>query len=1156
MAMTYSEISSDIRQQAWVAEENEEEYEVDKENTDEWDEKYEDNEDGNEEEDYEDEPPTFVAPPPSSPQAPAFQEPGRYHPAQDQDRLAVLALLEYIEALQDAIGKGGIASFDTGDYDLSEYSASSTLIYLAEILDNALCKKTRARVGAKLIGLSRLEDFVREIDSFLGICNLAAFTNVDAFSLPVLLYDRPGGLLEPLTDKEWQALSDKAVADMLKRRQLADRSGLNEIDTNFTIHREINGFCAYRGSKKRYRFANNEAKHAAEAIVAAEKVRLKLFLEALQGTLRFLDRLTRLPNYSERHIQGYYLRNDWTRNDRHQLAREMASGIISTFQDILNDDPNKQKRLWGDLDELVGRVEVYEEDTEDDEEHEDTDVEEDYYEEPLDSASSPPSPASTPAYQGKEHHQPAQGQSRLGREVQTDPSGRYIAADNYVDVPQASRRQGLYLIGIQGTGKSVLIENLIIQDIKQNMGVCVLDPHGDLINAVLSRLPERRVNDVIYLDISDEDYPFGINLFTCSNPNSAKAVQIIVDKVRHVFEKLLGVSHDTPLLLEYLTNCTRTLIANPGYTMADIPLLLQDGGCRKKLVANVTDIDVQRFWRHHDQKKPADQVYEISSTLRRVGEFLQPLSRNIVGQSTSTIDLQSIMNEGKILLVKLSPELLSVSSLIGSLFIALFLQAAKSRAEVPVNKRRQFNLYADEFQRFATEDMATLLEEARKYAVATTIAHQNRGQLDSNNRQLETNLKDRTRSAANLVVFRINSKDAEELAGEFDITPQAAWEQEVEKESFEPKIDIIDEEVEEDITEITQNPVEYLVSARGTHISEDVRLATQDYLASLVGIKDRVVGQRAEWEKQLLNNLLVSVMEGWVEIGTDEFIQQVIKIMSVHFDDFTKYFYSGDSRQWKNYAREFIRSFILGKIPNIAQEIKKIRKEVEIIEVKKHLENPRGIRPEDKVTDEEIRLRGWDQIMEEWVQGIKAFRYLDIDGSGKWAEQQAFQCVDLLSNLLELCAELAKNPIRVPTGEKRLVLKKRTHLTYLTHPRKTIMHPQRTYADVLNEVASQLTNLKVFTARVKITTDNGIEEHMIRTLDPKLDQDKPLFGQALQERIARIQTHNRTPLSLGSLPYCRSRQEIEAEIRERQAQCSKSSEPPEAEPPISRHPQR
>jgi hypothetical protein len=339
-----------------------------------------------------------------------------------------------------------------------------------------------------------------------------------------------------------------------------------------------------------------------------------------------------------------------------------------------------------------------------------------------------------------------------------------IQTGQRVEVPQASRRQGTYIIGANGTGKTGLIENLIIQDIQQGLGVCLLDPHGDLTLAVLSRLPDTREKDVIYLDIADEDYPFGVNLFACDDLGSIKAVQYVVDQVMHIFDKLFDVDRSTPLLAEYLRNCTHTLVVNPGFTMADIPLLLLDEHCRRRLVTQVTDPDVRLFWRGYDQMKASEQREEAASTLRRVREFLQPLSRNIVGQSKTTIDLSSVMDERKILLVKLDARLPSVTSLIGSVLIALFLNAAYSRADTEIKKRKQFNIYADEFQRFATEDFATLLTEARKFGIAPTIAHQMRDQLDPHN-------KGATLNVANVVVFKISGKDAEEVAGEFDSTP-------------------------------------------------------------------------------------------------------------------------------------------------------------------------------------------------------------------------------------------------------------------------------------------------------------------------------------------------------------------------------------------------
>jgi hypothetical protein len=475
-----------------------------------------------------------------------------------------------------------------------------------------------------------------------------------------------------------------------------------------------------------------------------------------------------------------------------------------------------------------------------------------------------------------------------------------IQTGERIEIPKSSRLQGLYIIGIQGTGKSGLIENLIIQDIKQGMGVCVLDPHGDLINAVLARM-DRREEDVILLDITDYHSPFGINLFTCSDPTNPLEVQTIVDKVRYIFEKLLGVSTSTPLLLEYLVKCTQTLIVNPGSTMAEIPLLLQDGECRKRLLAPVSDSDVTRFWKRFEGKRLSDREEEAAGVLRRVSEFLQPLSRNIVGQSTSTIDLQHIMDEGKILLVKLSTRLPSVSSLIGSILIALILNAAPHR---PANKRRQFNLYADEFQRFATEDFATLLEEARKFGIGVTLAHQNRSQLNAKSLELETSLKDRTRSAANIVVFRINRKDADDLAGEFAQEPEEASVETLIPERIET-YEVVDGV--EPLHALVQNPFDHL--ARNGHSNPVVNNLVSDVLKPLANAleiarieeeqetpdlakarREPVViqtfngreyvetRQRLLQGKHLLNQLLFDLMQGNVICGSETMCDRLCTI--------------------------------------------------------------------------------------------------------------------------------------------------------------------------------------------------------------------------------------------------------------------------------------
>ncbi len=367
--------------------------------------------------------------------------------------------------------------------------------------------------------------------------------------------------------------------------------------------------------------------------------------------------------------------------------------------------------------------------------------------------------------------------SKLGTDIQTG---------QIVELPQASRRQGLYIIGATGAGKSGLIENLILQDIDQGLGVGLLDPHGDLTNAILAKMT-KRLDDVILLDITDEDYPFGLNIFECPNPQSPKEVQKVVDLVMHIFEKLYDVSRSTPRIAQYLRNCTYTLVANPGYTMADIPLLLTDEDCRRLLVRNVTDPKVRLFWKTYDAMRPTEQREHAESTLNKLDEFLSSLVINIVGQAKTTVKMQQVMDDRKILLVKLSAQLDQVASLIGSVMIALILNAAYSRATIPINRRKQFNVYADEFQNFATEDFAKILTEARKFGIATTIAHQTRYQPGMTDGIRAVSLQ-----AANFVAFRVTSPDANDLAGSFDTLPPPPKMEEIGRELIRtPVTDVI-----------------------------------------------------------------------------------------------------------------------------------------------------------------------------------------------------------------------------------------------------------------------------------------------------------------------------------------------------------------------------
>jgi Type IV secretory system Conjugative DNA transfer len=344
--------------------------------------------------------------------------------------------------------------------------------------------------------------------------------------------------------------------------------------------------------------------------------------------------------------------------------------------------------------------------------------------------------------------------------------GRDLHNGTDVAISQQARRQGLYIIGTTGTGKSTLLANLILTDVEQGLGVGLIEPKGTLTRSVVAGIPERRLKDVILLDLQDSEYPVGLNLFECFDSMNMNEVAKTASFIMHVFEKVWGVGATTPQLAQVLRNVTRTLIENPGMTFAEIPLLLWDEAVRVKLTAHLTNTQTRLFWEQYNRKSQRDKDELISSTINKVDAYLnEPMIANIVSQEKTTIDFRRIMDEGKILLMLLSPQLEEASRLVGALLIAKLLMAAYSREDIKEEDRRPFMLYCDEFQRFAIEDFAAFIHEAgREFRCPVTLANQTLAQLDEANRSAAL-------SVGNLIVFRVSGDDGKDLAKNFDTTP-------------------------------------------------------------------------------------------------------------------------------------------------------------------------------------------------------------------------------------------------------------------------------------------------------------------------------------------------------------------------------------------------
>jgi len=339
-----------------------------------------------------------------------------------------------------------------------------------------------------------------------------------------------------------------------------------------------------------------------------------------------------------------------------------------------------------------------------------------------------------------------------------------------VTLKQKDFALGGYLIGVRRVGKSYLLESLIMQSINNRRGVCVIDPHGDLIENVIGRLPYDRLDDVIYLDPLDADgaFPFGLNIYKCENKDNPRLLQYTIDSVMHLFEKLWPAETVQPMVEDVVRVCAATIIAND-MTMVEIPKLILDRAFRNRLLTKVTNSDVLAFWESFDNLKPDEQERWGGIVARRVRKFTtNEIIKYIVGQSEKSLNFRSILDDWKnpkIVLVRLYADMPELTSLIGSMVIGQLLQAALSRSTT--DSRPEFHLYCDEYSRFATSDFSTIISEAGKYNIIPFIAHQSRGQITEEN-------QDSAMQLGLIVSFRVIARDNDEMAGCFDCTPKNA----------------------------------------------------------------------------------------------------------------------------------------------------------------------------------------------------------------------------------------------------------------------------------------------------------------------------------------------------------------------------------------------
>lgn len=609
--------------------------------------------------------------------------------------------------------------------------------------------------------------------------------------------------------------------------------------------------------------------------------------------------------------------------------------------------------------------------------------------------------------------------------------GHDTSTQQPVYLPRESRDLMLYMIGKTGTGKSTLLKRLVLADIREGYGCMVLDPHGSLIDDILSEFPRDRIEDLWLADASHEELSMGINLFACSNRNSPKDVSSAANAVVSAFKKVWGVGDDAswgPHLEDLLRNIAYTLIHNERH-MTDIEELLYDEPgskapnlFRQRLIANVPIATVRRYWQYeYDPLSDRDQRFARSSTMNKVRAFLSnPLLSEIVGQE-STLDFVKLIDGRQIVLIKLPYTGIGedTCSLLGSVITNQFLLASGLRAT-----REPFYLYADEYHRFATPAFAGLIDESRKNGIATTVAHQGRDQIEYQQRNVPLR-------AANLIVFGVTGDDADVLVGNFTI------ERQTEVIGQRPKLII------------SQDPADELV--RRGHDNEYIKRLADATLAPRSRITNGFTAQST-------NTYLVQMMNRWVEPGSErecELLTRTQQEREVSFDSKLVEGVKSPSDSGSMYLH----------LPTLKIYVKALLSQL----------------PEDPWSSEvPSRLQPLVRRLRDTVRGVYLYYYRHPGAHSPWIERKEFQGV--LPGIEEYVDRLVSgvHPQAVRLAHLGRLLREQPVYTESGQYEDIVRF--RPTLDIKADLSNQLATLDPHVARIRVGSNGTAIEHMIRVV--------------------------------------------------------------------------
>jgi len=349
--------------------------------------------------------------------------------------------------------------------------------------------------------------------------------------------------------------------------------------------------------------------------------------------------------------------------------------------------------------------------------------------------------------------------------------GLFLGVSNYrgikrpVYINDDDRRRHMYIIGKTGTGKTELLKDLIMQDIRAGKGICFMDPHGDAIEDLLTMIPPERAEDVIYFDPGDSERPMGLNLLEAHTEDQRHFVATSVINMMYKLFDPYKTGIVGPRFEHAVRNAMLTAMAEDGNTFVEVMRILTDARFVQDILPKVTDPIVRRYWTDQIAQTADFHKSEVLDYIvSKFGRFVtNKMIRNIIGQSQSSFDFRRVMDEGKILFINLAKGKIGEenSNFLGLVLVPRILMAAMSRQDVPEDQRRDFFLYVDEFQNFATPDFAQILSEARKYRLNLTVANQFIGQVEEEVKNAVFG------NVGSVICFRVGVTDASYLAHEF-----------------------------------------------------------------------------------------------------------------------------------------------------------------------------------------------------------------------------------------------------------------------------------------------------------------------------------------------------------------------------------------------------